>query len=160
MKSQIILLILLSTLLVLPVNSQPHSESIKWMDFEELDESLNKAPGKVVIYFYADWCVYCKKMEKNGFKDHEIIKSVNEEFYAVKMNVETTDSIVFDGQEFRNEQALSKRNGIHQLALLLTGYSNGAPPLPAILVLDNDFVIRKKSHEYLTSAKLKELLKI
>ncbi|MEM6541268.1 MAG: thioredoxin domain-containing protein, partial [Bacteroidota bacterium] len=38
--------------------------SIQWISFEQLEDSLSIKPKKVFITFYADWCAYCKKMER------------------------------------------------------------------------------------------------
>ena len=48
---------------------------IQWIGFEELEDSLKIETRPVLIYFYTDWCVYCKKMDRNAFKDPEVIIS-------------------------------------------------------------------------------------
>lgn len=129
------------------------------MGFEELEESLEEEKKPVVIYFYTDWCVYCKKMDKQAFKDPEIISALNNHFYAVKMNAESTENIKFDGQIFTNEQVKTKRNAIHQIPLLLASRKNTPVSFPVILVLDENFKVLRKSYEYLTTEKLKILIK-
>jgi len=140
-------------------SSFSQKEEINWMGFEELEESLSKEEKPVVIYFYTDWCVYCKKMEKHAFKNSEVISELNEKFYVVKMNAETTAAIEFDGQTFINEQAKNKRNGIHQIPLLLASRKKKPISFPVVMVLDTEFRVIKKSHEYLTSEKMKTLIK-
>ncbi|UJH90321.1 thioredoxin family protein [Antarcticibacterium sp. 1MA-6-2] len=129
------------------------------MGFEELEESLEEEKKPVVIYFYTDWCVYCKKMDKQAFKDPEIISALNNHFYAVKMNAESTENIKFDGQIFTNEQVKTKRIAIHQIPLLLASRKNTPVSFPVILVLDENFKVLRKSYEYLTTEKLKILIK-
>ncbi|TBW28106.1 DUF255 domain-containing protein [Gramella sp. KN1008] len=132
---------------------------IEWISFEELDDSLNIENKPVLVYFYTDWCVYCKKMDRNAFKNPEVVSKVNQDFYAVKMNAETLDSIEFEGQTFINEQAKTKRNGIHQIPLILASRDNKKVSFPTLLVLDKKFRIRKRSFEYMTSERMKELIK-
>ena len=132
---------------------------INWIGFEELEESLKKEVKPVVIYFYTDWCVYCKKMDRNAYKNPEIISILNNDFYAVKMNAESTAPIEFEGQVFTNEQARTQRNGIHQIPLLLAGRKNRQISFPVVMVLDKDFRVLRKSHEYLSSEKMKKLIK-
>lgn len=134
-------------------------EKIDWIGFEELEDSLKVETKPVVIYFYTDWCVYCKKMDRNAFRNQEVVSSLNQDFYAVKMNAETTETIEFEGQLFNNEQARNQRRGIHQIPLLLAGRENKPMTFPVVMVLDKDFRIKIKSHEYLTSEKMKTLIK-
>lgn len=79
--------------------------SIEWISFEQLEDSLQVKSKKTFIYFYADWCVYCKKMEQVAFARKPVIQKLNNEYYAVKMNVESKDSIYFDGRVYTNEQS-------------------------------------------------------
>ncbi|MCB7481808.1 thioredoxin family protein [Christiangramia sediminis] len=139
------------------INAQKNE--IEWISFEVLDDTLKKETKPVLIYFYTDWCVYCKKMDRNAFKDPEIISSLNQNFYAVKMNAESTAEIEFEGQIFVNEQAKTKRNGIHQIAMLLAGRQNKPVTFPVIMVLDKEFRVKIKSHEYLTTDQMKTLIK-
>ncbi len=135
-----------------------NNPSIAWISFEQLEDSLRANPKKVFIYFNAEWCVYCKKMEKVAFKKVSVIKKLNAEYYAVKMDAESEDIVHFDGREFTNEQSKTKRNGIHQLALLLASRENTKFSLPAIVILDEAFRVKHRSFEYLTDKDLLKLL--
>ncbi|MCC4230495.1 thioredoxin family protein [Zunongwangia profunda] len=147
--------------LALPILSYSQkTNTINWLNFEQLDDSLARKPKKTFIYFYADWCVYCKKMEKNAFKNAEIIEKLNSDFYAVKMNAESTDTITFEGQNFYNQQAEIMRNGIHQIPLLLASRENLEFSLPVILILDEKFRVKNREFEYLTTKKMMELINI
>jgi thioredoxin-related protein len=131
---------------------------IEWIDFETLDSALKSDPKPVFIYFNADWCVYCKKMERNAFKNPEVVKILKQKFYAVKMDSESTEEINFDGQTFRNIQAKTMRNGIHELPLLLASRKDQKFTLPALILLDENFRIKKRSFQYLTSQQLVKFL--
>ena len=147
--------------LALPILSYSQkTNTINWLNFEQLDDSLARKPKKTFIYFYADWCVYCKKLEKNAFKNAEVIEKLNSDFYAVKMNAESTDTITFEGQNFYNQQAEIMRNGIHQIPLLLASRENLEFSLPVILILDEKFRVKNREFEYLTTKKMMELINI
>lgn len=129
------------------------------MGFEELEDSLQIESRPVFVYFYTDWCVYCKKMDRNAFKDPEIVSKLNKDFYPVKMNAESLEKIEFDGQVFTNEQARIKRNGIHQIPLILGSRDDRPISFPVLMVLDKNFSVKIKSYDYLTSEKMKLLIK-
>jgi len=131
---------------------------VQWLTFEQLEDSLAVQPKKVFVDFYADWCVYCKKMDKVAFKDPEIIKTLNQEYYAVKMNAETSDIITFGGDTFTNEQIGKKRNPVHQIPLLLASRTNTSFSLPAMVVLNEKFEVINRYFEYLSTKRLSEAL--
>ena len=69
------------------------TNEINWLNFEQLEDSLKTNPKKVFVYFYADWCTYCHKMDRTAFKDEAIIKRINKDYYVVKMDIESEDSL-------------------------------------------------------------------
>lgn len=151
--------IILLLLIITSQHATSQKPEIEWMGFEKLEDSLQANNKPVLVYFYTDWCVYCKKMDKNAFLNPEIVSKINKDFYAVKMNAESLDSVEFEGQTFINEQARTKRNGVHQIPMILAGRGNNNISFPTLLVLDKNFRIRKRSFEYLTSERMKALLK-
>ena len=140
-------------LLIFAGNAFAQAE-ISWLSFEQLEDSLQQEPKPVFIYFYADWCAYCKKMDRHAFKNPEVIQQLSNEFYAVKMNAESTDTIRFEGVTFYNEEVGEKRNPTHQLAKLLASRKKQAFSLPAIILLDKNFNLLEREFSYLTSEAL------
>ncbi len=131
---------------------------IDWLSFEQLEDSLSVKPKRVFIDFYADWCAYCKKMDKAAFKDSKVISKLNSDYYAVKMNAETTDTIVFGGETFVNKQLRKKRNPTHDIPLLLASRENYPFSLPAIVVLNKKFEVTERYFEYLSPKQMLEAL--
>jgi thioredoxin-related protein len=61
-------------------------EKIHWLSYDE-GMKLSKQKGqKVFISFYADWCTFCEKMEKETFRKKEVVSFVNEKFLAIRVN--------------------------------------------------------------------------
>lgn len=131
-----------------------NSKQINWISWEQLDEALKEQPKPVLIYFHANWCTYCKKIERKAFNNTAIIKRINRNYYAVEMDVESKDTIIFDGLSFVNSQSKTKRNSVHQLPLLLASRENKAFSLPATLLFDKNFQIKERIFEYYTSKEL------
>ena len=93
-------------------------DGIQWMSFEEAVKLSQTKPRKIFIDVYTSWCGWCKKMDASTFKDPEVIKYINENYYPVKLNAETKDTIRFRDQEFKyvadykaNELAVSLLSG-------------------------------------------------
>ena len=69
------------------------ADQIKWYSYEEgmaLGVSESK---KVFINFYADWCKFCKTMDRQTFQDPGIISYLNSHFISIKVDVEREKSV-------------------------------------------------------------------
>jgi thiol-disulfide isomerase/thioredoxin len=111
----------------------------------------------VFIDFYADWCVPCLKMQKEVFTHHKIIGLLNKNYYSVKMNVETKDTITFGNQVYTNER-MNKRNPVHQIPILMASQKNKPFSLPAIVLMDENFKAKARYFQYLNVEQLSEIL--
>lgn len=62
------------------------AEGVHWYDYSQ-GMSLGKSQGKkVFISFYADWCTYCRQMEKTTFTNAKVIHYLNKNFIPVRVN--------------------------------------------------------------------------
>jgi thioredoxin-related protein len=69
-------------------NSTVAAGGIKWYAYNEgmaLGENEEKS---AFLPFYADWCYYCKKMAKETLQDPSVVSLLNENFIAIKVDVE------------------------------------------------------------------------
>ncbi|WKB79865.1 DUF255 domain-containing protein [Cellulophaga lytica] len=148
-----LILLLINYITCTQVTAQ--NNEVNWLSFNQLEDSLAVKPKKVFIHFYADWCVLCNKMERKTYKDSTVINKLNKEYYAVKMNVESTEKITFGGNTYENKNA-KKVNSIHQIPLLMASRKNKPFSLPATVILDENFIATARYFQFLNS---KQLLK-
>ena len=126
---------------------------VKWYTFEEAVE-LNKAEQrKIFIDVYTDWCGWCKKMDATTFNSPEIAKILNEEYYAVKFDAETKDTIRFAGRQFINDGNRSRSP--HQLAVALL---QGKMSYPSVAYLNEQNQLLTAVPGYYTPDKLEPIL--
>ena len=142
---------------VLSLEAQDDVE-INWKTWPELEQAIKEEPKPIFIFFHAKWCAYCKKIKRKIFKRPEVIAKLNSKYYAVEMDVKLTDTITFDGVKFINKQALTKRNGIHEIPLLLASREGIPFSLPATIILNKDFTFKERFFEYYTSKQLLKFL--
>ncbi|MGB5942692.1 MAG: thioredoxin family protein [Leeuwenhoekiella sp.] len=150
MKTILLFFLLLGNTLLAQVGDQ----SIQWITWQELETTLEEEPKKTLLFFEANWCAYCKKIDRVVFTKPEVIQKINSEFYAVRMDVETLEMIDFDGVSFTNTQSKTMRNGIHDLALLFASREGQPFSLPVTVILDADFKIEHRIFEYYSSSEL------
>lgn len=62
------------------------ASSIAWNSYDKGLALAKEKKKKIYINFHADWCGYCKKMEKETFVSPKVIAYLNEHFIAVRVN--------------------------------------------------------------------------
>jgi len=112
-------------ILALMLSANTVFAQINWMSFEEAWEANKKEPKKMLVDVYTDWCGPCKMMDQKTFKQPDIVKYINKNFYAVKLNAERKDSVTIDGRTYFFVKA--GRRGIHTLAKAVMKDSPGYP---------------------------------
>jgi thioredoxin-related protein/Tol biopolymer transport system component len=81
--------------------------SENWLNYNEGLALTKKENKYILIYFYTDWCGYCKKMDKETYSKEEVKKILNENFVVVKVNAESDKKVIENGKEI-TESELSK----------------------------------------------------
>ena len=75
-------------LMVLLPDTFAFSESIKWYYHDEGIVTGRSEEKRIYINFHADWCVYCKVMEKETFSNPAVISYLNKYFISIKVDTE------------------------------------------------------------------------
>ncbi|HVR73653.1 MAG TPA: thioredoxin family protein [Planctomycetota bacterium] len=73
-----------------PVDARPASaHAIPWAkSFAEAREAAAREGKPLLVDFEAEWCGYCKKLDRETFMDERVIRLVRERFVAVKVDVD------------------------------------------------------------------------
>jgi len=107
---------------------------IKWYSWQEAMKANKKAPKKLMVDIYTDWCHWCKVMEKNTFNADQVASYINENFYPIKLNAEEKETIKWQGRKFKYVEAGKK--GVHSLAYSLL---DGNLSYPSTVLLTENF---------------------
>ncbi len=73
---------------------------IKWMSFQEAEKLDSAEHRPFLIDVYTDWCGWCKRMMATTFQNEGLANYINQNFYCVRFDAETQDTIVFQGKEW------------------------------------------------------------
>jgi thioredoxin-related protein len=82
------------------VTHAEEAKEIRWMSLDDVQVAMKQKPKKVFVDVYTDWCGWCKVMDKKTFSHPDVIKYINQNFYAVKLNAEQREPIRFNGSMF------------------------------------------------------------
>ena len=150
-------LIIIGFLLALTINLNSldafGQEELKWYTIEQIEKLSAENPRKIFIDVYTDWCGWCKRMDATTFKDPRIIKILNEDFYAVKLDGEGKEAIVFKDREYKFVP--QGRNGYHELAAALM---QGKLSYPTTVYLDENLNMIQPIPGYLQVQDLEPIL--
>jgi thioredoxin-related protein len=138
-----------------PLAKTTEGEKIKWHTFQEALELSKKEKKKIFIDVFTDWCGWCKVMDRNTFPNPVIARYMNEHFYAVKLNAEMRDSVVFGGTTYVNPSPGTPRS-THQLAMALL---NNQLSYPTTVYLDENFALLTQVPGYRKPEELEPILK-
>ncbi|MCB9234569.1 MAG: DUF255 domain-containing protein [Bacteroidia bacterium] len=126
--------------------------SVLWLDFEDAVREAKKKKKKILIDVYTDWCGWCKLMFKNTYSNRDMIRYINENYVAVRINAEAREKIKFNGREFIYDPDLR----CNQLAYSLL---EGNMSYPSTVFLDHEINLLTVVPGYIEMDKLAVILR-
>lgn len=102
-------------------------EKINWLSIEEANYKLKTDSKPVLIDLFTTWCYWCKVMDKKTYNNSKVISYINEHFYAVKLNAETKDSVVWNNKDYKYNPALK----LNDFTMYVT---QGQPGFPTTVI--------------------------
>ena len=94
----------------------PGKEKINWITVSQLNTLYARNPKPIVIDLYTDWCGWCKHMDRTTYMNDKLATYINDNYYAVKYNAESKDSVTFNNQAF----GYNKKYQTNDFAMYLT----------------------------------------
>jgi thioredoxin-related protein len=125
------LALICSAVYLLPgcIRAQETEQQLRWYSWPEVQRLQQEHPKKVLLDIYTHWCGWCKKMDASTYRDPDVVRYLNEHFYAVKMDAEAKDSLSFQGKTY----GFKPEYRSHELAAVLL---NGQMSYPTTVFLD------------------------
>jgi thioredoxin-related protein len=106
---------------------------VKWYTLEEAIKLSESKPRPLMVDVYTDWCSWCTFMMKTTFANKGIADYINNNYYPVRFNAETFDTISYKGQKYFNRKIGSRPS--HDLASVLL---DGHLSYPSLVFFDFD----------------------
>jgi thioredoxin-related protein len=134
--------------------SQNENEGlVKWLDFKEAQEKNKTTQKPFIIDLYTDWCGWCKHMMRTTYSNPALANYINTNFYPVKFNAETKDTIEYNGKTYKPISKEPKTP--HELTLKFLGNSLS---YPSTMFVTNNFEYSLLTQGFLEDKKIEPIL--
>lgn len=125
---------------------QTNPQSINWIEFADLADSMRNNPRPVLVFITADWCPYCKLQRSKTFAKKQATSELAG-YYCLELDAEFPETIQFLNRSYHFEPT-GVRTGTHQLARLL-GSDDGQLVLPTTVLLNDKLQLMSRKKGYL-----------
>ncbi len=137
-----------------------YRRSPEWMDLKPAQEKAADQGKKIMIFVEAEWCGICRRLEREVFKDADVLQKLRSSFISVMIDVDSKSPLWFNGQELTVRQFAQQHNVSAVPTLLfvdeegeIMAHKTGFVPagrLAALLAfIDSDSFGRQSLEEYL-----------
>ena len=126
---------------------------VKWLSIKEAQQKNKEVQKPFIIDIYTDWCGWCKHMMKTTYSNAGIANYINSNFYPVKFDAETKDTIEYNGKIYKPTSKEPKTP--HELAIKFLGTSLS---YPSTMFVTNNFEYNLLSQGFIEDKKIEPLL--
>ncbi len=107
-------------------NGTPENAFENWISLEDAIQKAGNEDKKILIDVYTDWCGYCKQMERETYTNDRVQSAIDEHFFAVKINAESSEKVNYNGQEI-SMQDFAMNLGVTGFPTTIFLEDNGEP---------------------------------
>lgn len=102
------------------------SSPMQWKRYDQGLSAAKNSKKYIFVQFYANWCGYCRKMDKEVFSKPQILNQLKSNFVAIRVNGESTNAVTVEGKQL-SEQKLTQLHNVSGYPTLLFMDRQGKP---------------------------------
>ncbi len=85
-------------------DSSKPKDVLQWRTFNDGFAEAKKSGKKVLVDVYTDWCVWCKRLDKNVYQDPKVSNYLRDHYVTVKLNPESKTSVLYKDTSYAAAQ--------------------------------------------------------
>jgi thioredoxin-related protein len=98
----------------------------EWGGFDEGFAAAAKNGKSVIVDFSADWCIWCKKMDKDVFSRADVRGRLSREFNTVRLDTDSNTPLTYKGKKLTSN-SFAKYMRVQGLPTLIVFDPSGNP---------------------------------
>lgn len=106
--------------------SAGEKQELKWRPFEAGFTEAKKTNKKIMIDVYTDWCLWCKRLDRDVYGNDQVAAYLNRQYITIKLNAESNAEIQFNETSY-TEASLAQAFGVTGYPAIIFFDSNGEP---------------------------------
>jgi thioredoxin-related protein len=110
----------LSILFSVAMGSDSVDNDLVWHSWEEGYKIAQEEDKTMLVFAFATWCHWCKRMDDKTFSNDEIKSLITKDYIAVKMDVDKEETLIYNSKKYSNNELLGKLMDSDQLAIPTT----------------------------------------
>lgn len=150
--------IILAAFFIVSAIATQAQEEVNWIGFEEALELNKKSPKPILVDLYTDWCGWCKKMDKTTYKNETIVKYINDNYYAVKMDGEGKEDITYRDKVFKYKEFVQQNGKPGKYHEFTAAILKGKMSYPSTAFFDAESQLIQSVPGYLTEQRFEKIL--
>jgi thioredoxin-related protein len=79
-------------------------DDVQWYSMREAQIKATMSGKKVLVYIYAEWCVWCQKMDNKTYTEIPVRQEISKYYYPVRIDGESSKEIVFNNQKMTMQE--------------------------------------------------------
>lgn len=123
--------------------------TVNWLPLQDALNQNQDSPRKVLIHLTSPDCISCKVMDSTTYRQSDIVRYLNENYYTARFDITSRDTITILNQKLYNTGVF------HQL---VHAALKNQVELPAVLILNERNELISPVPQYMTPSFLKPVL--
>ncbi|MBX2816750.1 MAG: thioredoxin family protein [Saprospiraceae bacterium] len=140
-----------------PKKATDDTPTLRGFTFSQVDSLQTTEARPLAVFLHTSWCQFCQNMRLTTLKNKEVVEMLNNDFYYISFDGESTENVDFRGRLYRYKPS-GRDSGIHELALAL-GSVEGAISYPTFVIIGERNEIIFQHNAFLSGEQLATVLR-